>query len=291
MFSVLFPSSLLLAQDRDDNPLVLRPTLITMADTIQEVLGYIGDDKTNVRAEALKILAHLVDSNTVELFYEPTVFAKIVKCVSAKESMEEVINAVILLINLVAENPSVPDEARLVQIVSDVLMENSVVEYTNTFLMLLANLTVSECACESLLKNCTNCLQPFMDSYLEYNPQLEDSDREDYTEVDRWQYFSNVLCNISRLEEGRRFLLNLSSNNMSRLLPHVCMVPSIDLSWLVCTYPATHPPPPDLPPPLTICNICYYYYYYDYLLLLLLDAITEYYPVPRSGGMHTELLI
>ena len=209
--------------DRARAILVIGPT-VKMADTIQEVLPFLDDEKSNVRTEALKILAHLVNESNADLFYERSVFAKIMQCLSTVDSSEVVVQAAILLINLIAENPSVPEDAGLVEKLMEVLQQNTLDEHTNTFLMLLANATVSESACHILFRNCSDYLQPFMEKYLEYNPQLEDDSVQDFATVDRWQYFSNVLCNICRLEEGRRVILNKSSNNMTRLLRQVCII-------------------------------------------------------------------
>jgi hypothetical protein len=196
-----------------------------MSSAVVEVLGFLNDDKADVRNEAVKILAQLVDGTTVDHFYEKDHFSKLIDCFATQASADLVQNAAILLINIVAEKaPATRDGARLAEIVCGVLKNNSAVEFTNIYLMLLANLTVSEDICASLVQNCFSYLQPFMDNYLNYNPQLEDKSMQDFSEIDRWQFFSNILCNICRLEQGRKFVLNKTSGNMARLLTQVRLI-------------------------------------------------------------------
>jgi hypothetical protein len=198
---------------------------LRMSSAVVEVLGFLNDDKADVRNEAVKILAQLVDSTTVDHFYEKNHFSKLIDCFATQASADLVQNAAILLINIVAEKaPATRDGARLAEIVCGVLKNNSAVEFTNIYLMLLANLTVSEDICASLVQNCFSYLQPFMENYLNYNPQLEDKSMQDFSEIDRWQFFSNILCNICRLEQGRKFVLNKTSGNMARLLTQVRLI-------------------------------------------------------------------
>lgn len=192
-----------------------------MASTVVEVLGYLNDDKLDVKNEAVKILAQLVDDTTVDLFYENEHFSKLVDCVANHCSADLVQNCAILLINIVAEKmPPAVEGAKLAEIMCGVLKNNTVNDRINMYLMLLANLTVSEDICATLVQNSLEYLQFFMEKYLDYNPEQE-SDVIDYSDIDPWQFFSNVLCNICRLEQGRKFVLNKTSENMSRLLTQV----------------------------------------------------------------------
>lgn len=112
-------------------------------------------------------------------------------------------------------------------------------EMVDLCLSLLCNLTVPEENAQLLLDaNVTNTtpvgepsitisisseLTLAIESYLSYDCQLLDSEQlsptsEEWARIDPWQHMASVLCNIARLEDGRRVLLRQSTGYIQKLI-------------------------------------------------------------------------
>ena len=85
----------------------------------------------------------------------------------------------------------------------------------NVTLMLLSNMTTSDLKSRAFFRAVetspgdTTFLQYLLECFLLYNPQVEQEflTKEDWENFDPWQHAASVLCNISRLEEGQRYIL------------------------------------------------------------------------------------
>ena len=85
--------------------------------------------------------------------------------------------------------------------------------------IVLSNLTIMEEHCAVLLEGDIKYL---VEKFLAHNPQKENQ-TIDYTKADvaaradPWAYVGSILCNVCRLEGGRKLLLNISSGYIPKL--------------------------------------------------------------------------
>ena len=94
----------------------------------------------------------------------------------------------------------------------------------NVLLILLTNTTSSETNSQTFIhyiQRDETKFQIIINSFLDYYPQTENFSGDDWSLVDSWQHMSSVLCNICRLEDGRKLVLNNNTAILSRLVHQV----------------------------------------------------------------------
>ena len=101
-----------------------------------------------------------------------------------------------------------------------------IAEDLNTCLGILVNLTISEAHSQVFVDKYYNGINsPFALislKYLDNNCQIEPSDTDiNWVDYDPWQYIGNVLCNLMRIETGRKLILTKSSRHMNMLVDQV----------------------------------------------------------------------
>ena len=195
---------------------------------VEELVPLLTNERRDVRLQALQIAAHVVDSTNVKVFCNENVFNNILLSLEQRELR---VHSVSLIINMIAAEGHISQTKLLTQKMVDFLSDGKCpIEEINIYLILLTNLTVSEDISGHFINYCTEkgTSQILLDRFLEYDPENVESVNvlADYSEVDVWQYFSSVLCNICRLNEGRRLLLSITTNNMAGCLRQV--------SWFDC---------------------------------------------------------
>lgn len=97
----------------------------------------------------------------------------------------------------------------------------------NLLLILLNNITTFEDYCHELIQHLENekyqtrkIFDELIDDFLNYYPQIEvdDSDTSDWVDADPFQHISSILCNLCRIEEGRKIILNPTKLHMFKLV-------------------------------------------------------------------------
>lgn len=190
---------------------------------VSELIPLLASERTDVRLQCLQIAAQIVDSTNVTELCEKSVFSNIL---SALDVADLRIHAVTLIINLIAEGGEIQETKLIMEKMIDFLTATDCPQSSiNLYLILLTNITISEELCEHCITyfTKTESSQVLIDNFLAYNPQTVEGDEilDDYTESDVWQYFSSVLCNLCRLESGRRLILAVSTGNMAGCLKQV----------------------------------------------------------------------
>lgn len=200
---------------------------------ITELVPLLSNQRTDVRLQALQIAAQIVNTTNVVELCEKEVFSSII---SALDVAELRLHGVTLISNILADegNLEISQTKLLLERIIDFLTATDCQQSEiNLYLILLTNLTIAEDMCEHFINHCAklNKTQALIDQFLAYNPQAVEEDvvLEDYSESDVWQYFSSVLCNLCRLETGRRLLLAVTTGNMQGCLKQVSvdMIPYI----------------------------------------------------------------
>lgn len=201
-------------------------SLIIMCDfSVTELIPLLASDRTDVRLQSLQIAAQIVDSTNVSELCKDEVFSSIV---TALDHVDLRVHSATLIINIIAEQGDVSQTTLIMEKAVDFLSSNCPKEHVNIYLILLTNLTIPEDICDHFMTYCTkkDSAQKLIDQFLAYNPQTVEGDDilDDYSESDVWQYFSSVLCNICRVDAGRRLLLSVSTGNMAACLKQVYMI-------------------------------------------------------------------
>ena len=190
---------------------------------VTELIPLLASERTDVRLQCLQIAAQIVDSTNVGDLCEESVFASILSALDVTDLRS---HAVTLIINILAEEGEIQQTKQIMEKMIDFLTSKDCPHSSiNLYLILLTNLTISEEMCEYVITYCakSGSCQILMDYFLAYNPQTVEGDEilDDYSEADVWQYFSSVLCNLCRVESGRRLLLAVTTGNMAGCLKQV----------------------------------------------------------------------
>lgn len=187
-----------------------------------DIIALLRTERTDVRLQALQIAAQILDASFATELCEESVMESLLKCLDIKDLR---IHAITLIINIIAEGGDVKAKQLIMEKVVDFLCSDCFGAEINLNLILLTNLTISEDMSEKFIEYCTQkkISQILIEKFLDYNPQGESEEvKADYSESDVWQHFASVLCNVCRLESGRRlFLLSLRTNNMANCLKQV----------------------------------------------------------------------
>jgi hypothetical protein len=190
---------------------------------IAELIPLLSSKRADVRLQSLQIAAHGVDSTNAADLCEESAFSNIIEALDQPELR---IHAATLIINIIAEEGAITQTTLILEKVIDFLKSADCPrEEINMYLILLTNLTISEDLCEHFITHCakTDTSQVLIDHFLAYNPQTVEGEEVlvDYSDTDAWQYFSSVLCNLCRLEGGRRLILSVTTGNMAGCLKQV----------------------------------------------------------------------
>jgi hypothetical protein len=195
--------------------------------SVSELIPLLASDRTDVLQQSLQIAAQIVDSSNVAELCDETVFANII---NALDHIDLRIHSATLITNIIAEQGEIKQPKLIMEKVIDFLKDsNCCLDKVNLYLILLTNLTIAEDLCEHFMAysaKTDNAAQKLIDRFLAYNPQTVEGSEvlDDYSETDVWQYFSSVLCNLCRLESGRRLILSVTTGNMVGCLKQVCSV-------------------------------------------------------------------
>mmetsp|Transcript_9046 Transcript_9046/g.13594 ORF Transcript_9046/g.13594 Transcript_9046/m.13594 type:complete len:383 (-) Transcript_9046:52-1200(-) len=187
-----------------------------MTSPLTEIFPFLDSDDSNVKSQALTILASVVNETNSSEFCQSNYISKILDCFNNSELC---IQTATLLTNIVACGGEF-DGKITIEKVMEILSRDLNNESIDIYLMLLTNLTTSEDISDKFISTCNKhapILQQMIDKFLDYNPQLVEGPGVEFSEIDKWQHFASILCNICRLENGRTLLLDRSTDNMSRL--------------------------------------------------------------------------
>jgi hypothetical protein len=123
-----------------------------------------------------------------------------------------------------------PDQIReLIEVCVGLLgqLSKSSDEETDLSLTLLCNLSISEGGSRQLLdvifptgETLNEDFKYGFEKFLHRNPQLEDSDGSN-TKLDALQHMASIMCNITRLEDGRKILLKQSWGYMNSFIKQI----------------------------------------------------------------------
>jgi hypothetical protein len=190
-----------------------------MDDNIRELLQYLSSDRIDIRNEALRILAHSINSDFAAKISTEENISIILNLLKDSRSSAD---AASVMANIIVENPSCPLQINVMETIIEhfnVSKWNRTSPEIDIYLSLLNNITISEEMSNHFmtlkLKN-KDCLQHLLDVFFSYQPQLSDGVIED-----SWQHVSSILCNATRVEKGRKIVLNTSLNNLEKILKEV----------------------------------------------------------------------
>lgn len=223
-----------------------------------ELLSFLTSSRVDLQEETLKVILHLLQSSpegSVQYFKEDSrmdIFINLLKVPALASYTINILNLLITFLPTVTESSLIPATTSLdtlqtssstsistnhqlfpsqqysdqiMTILLTYLFTSTNSSLLNISLALLNNLTIpmenAELFISKVLNN-PNIFQKLLNKFLEYNPQLEeDHEPASFHELDPWQYFSSVLCNLCRDERIQLFLLNKSTNNMVLLSKQV----------------------------------------------------------------------
>lgn len=229
-----------------------------------ELLTFLTSSRLDIQEETLKIILHVLQSSpeeSIQYFQQDSrmdIFMNLLKVPSLAIYTINILNllltarsepsAVALIstdstLTTALDTPSPPAfpsqqyADQIMPVLITYLFTSTNSSLLNISLALLNNLTISieytELFISKVLVN-PQIFQKLLTKFLEYNPQLEedqeptvDDQTISYHDIDPWQYFSSVLCNLCRDERIQLYLLNKSTNNMALLLTQVHLFPFI----------------------------------------------------------------
>eukprot|EP01041_Mallomonas_annulata_P003186 gene3186-6283_t len=206
-----------------------------MADFVLELISFLSSDRLDLRQKALEILVERVDAESL-LQHSLDISEYLHKLCYCLGDLETAVDSSKLIINILAERTDAVKLINIEPVINCILnLLQKDLKNTNIYLMLLSNVTVDErvtsvFVSHSISKLCLDSdlsyLSYMFNMFLEYNLSIESSTEEIngdflWDTIDPWQYFSNVICNISRIDEGRKYIIQRSNNYIPKLLQQI----------------------------------------------------------------------
>lgn len=203
---------------------ILVHLLVTMAEFVGEIICHLDSDRTDLRVEAVMALVHLVDQDE-SIQFDSVGLEKIYNCLASAD-IELSAAAAALLTNLLAVRAELITDIGMINKIFSICMDRIQRDaiHTNTFCMLLSNLTVNEAACSAVLADdaAGDKIRSLVELFAQYNPQaVEFEGIANFDEFDIYQHVGSFICNMSRLEDFRNILTTLEYDYLPRLFNQV----------------------------------------------------------------------
>lgn len=181
---------------------------------IIEILDYLKSSRLDIKIEALKALAVSITPDNVHIVTTPEVIFEFIQSISNEETR---MHSCALLVNILAENSNCPLQDEMLNILIPLLKHIVETNETDIYLSLVNNLTISEVLCEHFmsLRDAEYFIQNILKG-IDGN-----SSSHHFLQPDPWQHALSIICNISRIENGRKILFKESSNNIVKILQQV----------------------------------------------------------------------
>ena len=230
-------------------------------ETINELLSFLTSPREDIKEETLKIILTIINSTNISSFISSNLLNIYYSFLLIPSLRLNTIN--LLNILLIEEQPLFNYKEIIFYLLNDLLLQRTRITISTTAtqqqqqgqqedddkllinisLCFLTNLTRIEeyntAFIHEILRE--NKLNHFLDSFLNYNPQIEGEEvLIDYQSVDPWQYFANILCNICQDERILLFLLNRSNNYLQSLLKQVFLFSSSFSSSSFSLFSSSH---------------------------------------------------
>ena len=194
-----------------------------MAEFLPEILVHLDGSNPDLIAEATRALVQILHHDESIVLDAATRF-KIQRGV-IHSNMDIASSSAALLTNIIALHPELAKDVDIAAIFGRTIQIcNSDKSQSNTFLMLLSNLTLDEEIADKLVRCAAfaTVMPSLVELFLSYMPQaVETEDATDFDYIDCYQYAGSLICNLSRVAEFRKFLLNISSDYYPRLFSQV----------------------------------------------------------------------
>jgi hypothetical protein len=197
-----------------------------------DLLSFLQSDRVDVQEEALKVLLHILQPENSSYFNTNEIILLLLNQMKVPSLSLYVMNVFNVMITHGIEKLLHADQ--IIALLVTYLLTSTNPTIINISLVLLTNLTISlentEILAEKVLAN-PLIFNQFLDRFLAHNPQAESSEPsasvdesgevETIAEIDSWQYFGSVLCNLCQKEKIQLHLLSKSSNYLSSLTKQV----------------------------------------------------------------------
>jgi hypothetical protein len=195
-----------------------------------ELLDFLRSDRLDVREEALKVLLHLLQPENSSSFNTNEMVLLLLNLMKVPALSLLVMNVFnVMIANGVQE---ILHAEQILSISLAYLLTSTNATIIHISLILLTNLTTvsldnTELLTEKIFAN-PLIFNQLLGHFLAHNPQAESAepsaDGSEF-ELDPWQYFGSVLCNLCQKEKVQLHLLNKSSGYLSSLTKQVPHLP------------------------------------------------------------------
>jgi len=193
-----------------------------MTSFVAEVTPFLQSNRIDLKLSSIELLLQLSENpDEIAKMAEKYFLELICKCLSCKDATLKTLQ---LLTNIVASNISFVENLDYGFLINSAESILSTEENINAFLMLLANLTLSNEFCEFFSSEdvlAREVLLRLVKSFIDYNVSKESELIIDWENIDKWQYMSSVICNLSKEQQGRNIFLNPSHNFSKEFIIHV----------------------------------------------------------------------